>query len=159
MHIGPAPSLRDRIRGFLGTDQIASLHRRLDAQEATMTTMLDLLNGLVSKTTEASAAQQASFLNIHNALNRQGEQITDLQRQLREALENQGEVTPEMQAKADEIAQSLADIKRGAETADDGFEPVEVPDEDGDVIATPDVAAEQAPVANPVEGAGTQRQG
>ncbi len=158
-------SLRCAVRRYLGTDHTPAIHRRLDALEAKMADFLTLLNGLAAQSEEATAAQQASFLNIHNALNRQGQQIADLQQQLADAVAAQGRVTPEMQAKADEIAQSLADIKKGAETADDGFEPAEepvepvppaepVPDVPGDETPTQEVPAAPAESETPADSAG-----
>ncbi len=132
-----------RLRQLLGTDHLPRINRKLDTLELAMADFLTLLNGLAAQSSEASAAQQASFLNIHNALNRQGQQIADLQQQLADAISAQGRVTPEMQAKADQIAESLADIRRGAETADDGFEPVEEPATE--VPAEPEVPAVEEP--------------
>lgn len=129
-------SLRDRIRAYLGVDALQRI------EETMATEFLTMLQGIAAQTSELTATQQASFVNIHNAINRQTQQITDLRQQLTDALQNQGKVTPEMQAKADEIAQSLADLKKGAETADDGFEPVEEPTEPAPGDETPTVPTE-----------------
>lgn len=114
--------LRTRIRAYLGTDTLTRM-------EQTMSDWLTVLNGLVNQTTEASAAQRASFLNLHNGINSLGGQISDLQQQLADALANSGTVTPQMQALADQISTSLTDMKAAADTADDGFEPVTEPSE------------------------------
>jgi hypothetical protein len=118
---------RTRIRALLGTDTLP----RIEALMANE--MLTLLQGLAAQTAELNATQQASVVNIHNA------SIRDLSQQLADALAADGKVTPEMQAAADQIQTALADIKKGAETADDDFEPAEDPADDepagGDVPA------------------------
>jgi regulator of replication initiation timing len=119
-------AFRTRVRRYLGTDVIP----RLEALMANE--ILTLLNGLVNQTTEASAAQQASFLNLHNGLTRQEQAIRELTAQLAAAVEGNGKVTPEMQEVATRLSESLADIKKAAQTADDGFEPVEEPTEPTD---------------------------
>ncbi len=148
----------ERVRRWLGTDQIASLTDRFNAQEATMTTMLELLTGLVTKTTEASAAQQASFLNLHNAVDKLTANVARL-----EQLVANGDATEEMQTLATEIRTNLDDMKKAADTADDGFEPVETPTEPTEpgtptepatpVEPTPDVPGDpQVPGDTPAEG-------
>lgn len=145
-------SLRIRLRAFLGTDHLPPL-------ESQMTTMLELLNGLLNQSKEASAAQQASFLNLHNAVGRLDSQVADLRQQLADAAANGDSVTEEMQVLANDITTSLGDMKKAAETADDGFEPVEEPTEGTepgtDVPAEPAPADETptVPVEVPVEGA------
>jgi ABC-type transporter Mla subunit MlaD len=126
--------IRTGVRSYLGTDALPRL-------ESTMSDWLTVLNGLVTQTSEASAAQQASFLNLHNGINRLDGQIADLQQQLADALANSGTVTPEMQALADQISTSLDDMKTAADTADDGFEPVAAPVE-------PTTPVETAPVGD-----------
>ncbi len=120
-----------------------------------MSEILTMLHGLVAQTTEASAAQQASFVNLHNGLTRQEQAIRDLTAKLAEAVESNGKVTPEMQEIATRLQESLTDIKKAAETADDGFEPVEAPDTE-DVLAEPNPgvpATPNVPVdGSPVEG-------
>jgi uncharacterized phage infection (PIP) family protein YhgE len=145
-------SLRTRLRAYLGTDLLPLL-------ESQMTTMLELLTGLTNQTAEASAAQQASFLNLHNGMNRLAQQVTDLRQQLADAAANSGQVTEEMQVKANEISESLADMKKAADTADNGFEPVEEPvitDPGTEVPANPEVPVETTPAEEtltvPVEG-------
>jgi hypothetical protein len=122
--------IRACIRRYLGTDHL----------EEHVTSMLELLNGLVAKTTEASAAQQASFLNLHNGMNRLTQQVTDLRAQLAAG----GEVTEDMQVLANSITESLSDMRKAADTADDGFEPIEEPVvvEPGVEPANPEVPAE-----------------
>lgn len=127
-------SIRDSVRDYLGTDALPRM-------ESTMSDWLTVLNGLVTQTSEASAAQQASFLNLHNGINRLDSQIADLRQQLADALANQGTVTPEMQALADQISTSLGDMKTAADTADDGFEPVAAPTE-------PTTSEEPAPMGD-----------
>jgi hypothetical protein len=113
----PRHPIRDDLRRFLGTaDLLTALHR----MENTMATWQTVLNGLVEQTTAASAAQATSFHNLQGAIDRQGDQIDELKALLADG----GEVTPEMQAKADEISQALTDMKAAADAADDGFEPV-----------------------------------
>jgi uncharacterized phage infection (PIP) family protein YhgE len=128
--------MRTWLRRYLG----------LDTLEETMATWTDVLNQLVAQTTAASAAQATSFSNLQAAINRQGTEIAEL----RDLLANGGEVTGEMQAKVDAIAQSLIDMRTAADTADNGFEPAPddedptgpveddttepVQDEDGDVL-------------------------
>nr|WP_221374382.1 hypothetical protein [Actinoplanes polyasparticus] len=131
--------LRDRIRAYLNTD-------RLPRMEQNMADWLTTLNGLVQQTTAASAAQATSFSNLQGAIGRQTADIAELRRLLEQA----GEVTPEMQALAAQIGQSLDDMKKAAETADNGFEPVEeVPtDVPGDGVPPTDG---QPPVDAPVE--------
>jgi hypothetical protein len=125
--------LRATIRVYLGTDRIPYLFDHLRGIEATMANeILTLLQGLASQTAELNATQQASIVNIHNGFERLSANIRDLSQQLADALASNGAVTPEMQAAADEISQALADIKKGAETADDDFEPVEPPADNGD---------------------------
>lgn len=143
-------NLRTRLRAYLGTDRIPLLESSLMANE-----ILTLLNGLLNQSKEASAAQQASFLNLHNAVGRLDSQVADLRNQLA----NSGTVTEEMQTLANDITTSLGDMKKAAETADDGFEPVEEPT-DGtepgtDMLAEPAPADETptVPVEVPVEGA------
>lgn len=121
-HLGTL--IRKSLRGLLGTDGI----QRIEALMATE--ILTLLQGLAAQTTELTATQQASFVNIHNAINRQSEAITDLTRRLEDALANNGKVTPEMQEAANKVSTALADLKKAAETADDGFEPAEAPTEE-----------------------------
>jgi hypothetical protein len=140
-------ALRTAVRRYLGTGTLPRM-------ESNMTSMLTLLQGLSAQTSEASAAQQASFLNLHNALDRLSQNVRDLQEQVAN-----GDVSPEVQALATQLSENLTTIKKAAETADDGFEPVEVP-EDGDeptvpVEPTPEVPAEpEVPVVDepaPVE--------
>jgi hypothetical protein len=142
-------ALRTRLRAYFGTDRIPHLEN-LMANE-----ILTLLHGLVSQSTEATAAQQASFLNLHNGLNRQEQAIRDLTAQLAAAVEGNGKVTPEMQELATRLSTSLDDIKKAAQTADDGFEPVEEPAPGTDAPANPEVPAEvpadETPTV-PVEG-------
>lgn len=107
-------SLRDRIRRYLGTDN--------PRMENTMATMLELLTGLTAKTTEASAAQQASFLNLHNAVDKLTTNVARLEQLVRD-----GEASEELQTLATQISENLGDMKKAADTADDGFEPVEAP--------------------------------
>ena len=109
--------LRDRIRAYLGVESLPRL-------ENTMTTMLELLTGLTAKTDEASAAQQASFLNLHNAVTRLEQNVRALQEQVAN-----GDASPAVQELAGKLAENLATMKKAAETADDGFEPVEAPTE------------------------------
>lgn len=130
---------RNVLRRYLGTDTLPRL-------ENTMGDILTLLNGLVTQTTEATAAQQASFLNLHNGLNRQEQAIRDLTARLDEAVANNGQVTPEMQELANRIQAGLTDIKTAADTADNGFEPVEVPTEDPTVpVEQPETPVEETP--------------
>ena len=110
-------SLRTRLRAYLGTDHLPRIEDR-------MTTFLTLLTGLAAQQQEASAAQQASFLNLHNAVDKLQQSVIDLQT----AVAN-GEVSDEVQAAATAISENLATMKKAAETADDGFEPVEAPTE------------------------------
>jgi hypothetical protein len=124
-------SFQARVRRWLGTDTLQRI------EELMATEVLTLLQGLVSQTTEASAAQQASFVNIHNALNRQDTAIRDLTTRLNEAIESNGRVTPEMQEAASQVSAALADLKKAAETADDGFEPAEEPTEEQPVDVLP----------------------
>ncbi|WP_213004864.1 hypothetical protein [Paractinoplanes toevensis] len=111
----PRLSLKHRIRRYLGTHLLPHL-------EDHMTTFVTLLNGLAAQQQEASAAQQASFVNLHNAIGRLDQSVRDLE----QAVAN-GDASPEVEAKAAEISQALADMKSAADTADNGFEPVEEP--------------------------------
>ncbi len=138
MFTEPRPSWRTRLRRVLGTDQLPALYRRYQALEAHMSTVLESLQALAAQQTEASAAQQASFSNLHGAIQR-------LETAVRE-----GQVSPE-------IEQAVADLKTGFDTmrdaansADDGYEPApaepstpEVPQTPGD--DTPTVPVENAP--------------
>src|ERR1051325_1394106 len=110
-------SLRDRIRAYLGTDTLPRM-------ETTMTTMLELLTGLTAKTTEASAAQQASFLNLHNAVDKLTGNLARLER-----LPPGREASEEPHTRAAQISENLTYMKKAANPADDGFEPVEAPAE------------------------------
>lgn len=133
--------LRDHIRRYLGTQTIPN---HLADLEERMTTMLELLNGLVTKTTEASAAQQASFLNLHNAVGKLTTNVARLEQLVRD-----GETSEELQAVAAQIRTNLDDMKRAADTADDGFEPVEAPTDPGAPVA--EVPAEQPVVETPTD--------
>jgi outer membrane biosynthesis protein TonB len=135
------PTFRSRVRAFLGLNALPRM-------ESTMTSMLTLLQGLSAQTSEASAAQQASFLNLHNGLDRLSQNVRDLQEQVAN-----GDVSPEVQALATQLSENLTTIKKAAETADDGFEPVEVPGDDEPTDpgtpATPEVPAEpEVPVVD-----------
>ncbi|MGX6605646.1 hypothetical protein ACWKSP_26460 [Micromonosporaceae bacterium Da 78-11] len=132
-------SLRTRLRAYLGTDPNPAL-------EATMTTFLTLLTGLAEQQQAASAAQQASFLNLHNAVDKLTQSITDLQT----AVAN-GDVSDEVQAAATAISENLTTMKKAAETADDGFEPVEVPTEPTDPGTGVPVDG-QPVVTDPIDG-------
>lgn len=114
----PRPVFRARLRRYLGTDTLPRMER-------TMANWLTVLNGLVEQTTAASAAQAASFSNLQGAINRQSTAIADLQKQLADAVANGADVPADMQAKVTEISQALDDMKKAADTADNGFEPVE----------------------------------
>jgi hypothetical protein len=142
------PSFRDRLRAYLGTDTNPRIEEHM-ANE-----ILTLLNGLVAQTSELSATQQASVVNIHNGFERMNTSIRDLSQQLADALANDGKVTPEMQAAADQIQSALADIKKGAETADDDFEPVEAPTEptDPNVPSGPVDGGDTPVVTDPIDG-------
>lgn len=140
--------LRNAIRRYLGTKQ--ALNHISDLEER-MATWLTVMNGLVEQSTAASAAQQTSFANLHNGQVRQEQQIAEFKQMLADALAKNGEVTPEMQAKVDEISQTLTDMKNAADTADDGFEPVEEPTDEVPPVEQP--TEEQPPVVTePVEG-------
>jgi len=132
----PMTSLKQHLRTYLG---IAGLHHHIDELESNMADWNTVLNGLVEQTTATSAAQATSFSNLQNGLNAQGDQIRELRQLLDDAIANQGTVTPEMQAKVDEISQSLTTMKDAADSADNGFEPVEpVEPEQPTVPVTPD---------------------
>ncbi|WP_250029775.1 hypothetical protein [Paractinoplanes maris] len=134
-------SLRSRIRAYLGTDTLP----RMEQAMATWTTVL---NGLVEQTTAASAAQATSFTNLQNAITRQTTAIGDLQSQLETAVANGDSVPEGMQAKVVEISQALDDMKKAADTADNGFEPVEeTPAEEP--VEVP--GGDTSPVDQPVE--------
>ncbi|WP_433731036.1 hypothetical protein ACQP2Y_21655 [Actinoplanes sp. CA-051413] len=113
-----------------------------------MTTMLELLNGLVAKTTEASAAQQASFLNLHNAVGKLQANVARLEQLVRD-----GEVSEELQTLVTQVASNVEDMRKAADTADDGFEPVEEPVavEPGAEPANPEVPAEPVPGGVPAD--------
>jgi hypothetical protein len=113
--------------------------------ETHMATWLDTLHALAAQTTAASAAQVVSFTNLQNGLNRQEQQIAELRAQLRNATE----VTPEMQAKVDEISLTLADMKSAADTADNGYEPAPVEPEQPPVEPVEDDSDPEQPVENP----------
>jgi hypothetical protein len=140
-------SLRDAVRHYLGTAHIDTIPDRLHRMEQTMATWTTVLNGLVEQTTAASAAQATSFSNLQGAINRQTEAIADLQRQLAEA----GEVTPEMQARVAEISAALDDMKKAADTADNGFEPVDEAPEQPSETPDNEVPVEEQPTTPGVE--------
>lgn len=126
MLLDPSRPLRSGLRRYLGIEHI---HEHLQRMENTMANWQNVLNGIVEQTTAASAAQATSFHNLQSAIDRQTGQLADLAQQLADAVANNGEVTPEMQAKVDQITQSLTDMKDAADAADNGFEPVEEPTE------------------------------
>jgi hypothetical protein len=133
---------RTRLRAYLGTDLLPVLESR-------MTTMLELLTGLVAKTTEASAAQQASFLNLHNAMNKLTTNVARLEQLVRE-----GEVSEELQTLVTQVSSNVEDMRKAADTADDGFEPVQdtpVVTDPGTEAPPADVPAEPAPGEGPVD--------
>ncbi len=132
--------LRDRVRIWLGTDQIASLHRRLDALEATMSEITDALNRLAQQVNGVSAAQATSFHNLHVAL---------------EGLKA-GNLTDEQRALVTQIETSLTKLGEDAAAGDNGFEPTPAPVEETPQVPvdnTPTVPVENVPVEEtPAEG-------
>jgi hypothetical protein len=148
-------SLRDAVRHYLGTAHIDTIPDHLHRMENTMAQWIDVLNGLVAQTEAASAAQATSFSNLQGAINRQTADIAELRRLLDDAAQNAGEVTPEMQAKVTAIATALDDMKKAADTADNGFEPVETPEEPPSApVDTPELPGD-VPVDGPVVEPGT----
>lgn len=140
----PRPTFKECIRRYLGTDLLFQL-------EAIMTNeILTLLQGLVAQTKDLDAIQQASVVNIHNGFQRMQTAIADLTQRLNAALDNDGAVTPEMQAAAEQIQTALADIRKGAETASGDFDPVdEPPADDNPPVVDPGTPVTDVPVDAP----------
>jgi hypothetical protein len=120
----PRNGLQQHLQRWLGIDH---LHHHLRRQENLMAQVIDLLNGLIAQDTAASAAQATSFHNIDAA-------IADL----RQAVANQGEATPEVQAAVDKLSAGFASLQKAAEDegklyepADNGDQPVVTPPADG----------------------------
>jgi hypothetical protein len=112
-------ALRTKVRAYLGTDTLPRM-------ESQMTTFLTLLTGLAEQQSAASAAQQASFLNLHNALGKLEQSVRDLQQAVTD-----GQASDEVAAVAAQISENLTAMKTAADTADDGFEPVVEPTDPG----------------------------
>jgi hypothetical protein len=128
MLLDPRTGLAERLRRWLGLDDITHTLRRIE--ETMANEMIDLLQGLVAQTSELTATQQAAFTNIHNGQARLEQQIGDLKTQLTDALNRGGKVTPEMQDAATQISDALADLKKAATVASSDFD--EPADDNGD---------------------------
>lgn len=97
----PVPTLPGLLRHWLG---ISSL-------EALMAKVSDVLTQLAAQQTEASAAQQAAFGNLNAAIDRLEQAVRD------------GEVSPEIQAAADQITEGFRAMTEAADAADDRTQP------------------------------------
>ncbi len=140
--------LADHVRRWLGVDTLPRINRKLDALEAKMADILDVLHGIANNTTELNATQQAAALNVSNGFRKLEADVADLKAQLAQALEDQIQVTPEIQALVDRINDGLTTVKTNIQTMDDGFEPVDTPEQPVDETPTGEVPAEE-PVTDP----------
>lgn len=128
----PRNGLQQHIQRWLGIDH---LHHHLRRQENLMAQVIDLLNGLIAQDTAASAAQATSFHNIDAA-------IADL----KAAVANQGEATPEVQAAVDKLSAGFASLQKAAEDEGKLYQPA---DNNGDQpVVTPPADGGDTPVDN-----------
>jgi hypothetical protein len=127
----PRNGLQQHIQRWLGIDH---LHHHLRRQENLMAQVIDLLNGLIAQDTAASAAQATSFHNIDAA-------IADL----KAAVANQGEATPEVQAAVDKLSAGFASLQKAAEDEGKLYQPADNGDQGGD---TPPADGGDTPVDN-----------
>jgi hypothetical protein len=131
MLLDPKSFLGQRIQHWLGIDHI---HHHLRRQENTMAQVIDLLNGLIAQDTAASAAQATSFHNIDAAF-----------ADLRQAVADQGEATPEVQAAVDKLSAGFASLQKAAEDEGKLYEAPDNGDQGGD---TPPADGGDTPVDN-----------
>jgi hypothetical protein len=129
--VDPRAALSDRVRQWLGIDH---LHHHLRRQENLMAQVIDLLNGLIAQDTAASAAQATSFHNIDAAF-----------ADLKQAVADQGEASPEVQAAVDKLSAGFASLQKAAE-------------DEGKLYAPADDSGDQGGDTPPADGGDTPDQ-
>ena len=97
---------------------IAEVRTALHRQEIRMAKISDELDDVQRRIQAAREAQDASNANVRGALVRLEAKVAEL-----EAIINNGEADPEVQAKLDELKSAADDVRTAAESADDGYEP------------------------------------
>ncbi|MCG5464215.1 hypothetical protein MED01_002380 [Micromonospora sp. MED01] len=83
-----------------------------------MAKISDELDDVQRRIQAAREAQDASNQNVRDALTRLEAKVAEL-----ETIINDGEASPEVQAKLDELKSAADDVRTAAESADDGYEP------------------------------------